>query len=196
MALTASSKTRRLVPVGNYQAVIVGVYDIGTQPSEKYEPSHQIIISFELHKRKGPVLNDEGEPVLLNRYLGLGLGINTKTKKPSQTRQVIEACVGRSLTPDEAKSYDVLTLIGKCCQIGIMHTEDGSKEIPTYTPLDEDDPTPKVQSRTCAYEMILGKPIPDSVPEWIQKTIEKSMEWTKAAKAAATRSEQEDEAPF
>jgi hypothetical protein len=196
MALTASSKTRKLVPVGNYQGVIVGVYDIGTQPSEKYEPSHQIIVSFELHKRRGPVLDDEGRPVLLNRYLGLGLGINRTTGRPSQTRQVIEACIGRSLTPDEAKSYDVLTLVGKCCQIGVMHTEDGSKEIPTYTPLDEDDPTPKAQGKACAYEMTPGRVIPDAVPDWIQKTVEKSLEWTRAAKSAETMQTLKEDSPF
>lgn len=196
MALTASSKTRKLVPIGNYQAVIVGVFDIGTQPSDKYEPSHQIIVSFELHKRRGPVLDDEGNPVLLNRYLGLGLGINRTTGRPSQTRQVIEACTGRALTPDEAKSYDVLTLIGKCCQVGVMHTEDGGKEIPTYTPLDKEDKTPVAKTRTCAYEMVPGKVIPDGVPEWIQKTVEKSIEWTRAEKSTATIAEQESDSPF
>ena len=195
MAITAST-TKTLIPVGNYLSAVVGIYDIGTQPSDQYEPSHQIIISFELHKKKGPVLDRDGNPTLFNRFVGLGLGINNKTKKPSHLRQIIEAILGRGMTPEETRSFDVTAVLGKSLRISITHAEDGSKEIPVYSQMDEDDPKIDIQSNEVVYELDASKPIPSSVPEWVTKFIQKSIEWGKASKSAAVMSQQKDDSPF
>jgi hypothetical protein len=196
MALTASTNTRTLVPTGNYFAAVIGVYDIGTQPSDKYEPSHQIIVSFELHKKKGVVLDRDGNPMQFNRFMGLGLGINKTTKQPSHLRQICEAILRRNLTPDETRGFDVLTLVGKTCRLTINHTEDGTKELPVYAPMDEDDPELDIENRPATYELDPAKEVPDTVPEWVGKFVQKSLEWTKASKSQATTSALKADSPF
>jgi hypothetical protein len=56
MAIVAKKggDARKPVPVGNYFGAVVGVYDLGTQPSDRYEATHKVVISFELHRKKGP----------------------------------------------------------------------------------------------------------------------------------------------
>lgn len=198
MAITATANTRKLVPPGTYFAAVVGIFDIGTQPSDKYEASNQIILSFELHKKKGVCLNDDEKPLLFNRYYSLKLGINKQTKQPSALRQAVEAILGRGLTADEAKAYDVTQMLDGVCRIVVAH-DDGKDYIKSYAPLDDDDPKISPQTDGVVYELDASNPFPDVVPEWIQKTAMKSVEWTKAqgkANGKSAAAVDEDEIPY
>jgi hypothetical protein len=188
MAITATTNSRKLVPAGNYFAAVVGIYDIGTQPSDKFEPSHQIIVSFELHKKKGVCRDDENRPLLYNKYFSLKLGINKQTKQPSQLRQAVEALLGRSLTADEAKGYDVTKLLDTTCRMTVGHDEDGTTDlIKSYAPMDEDDPEISIETSGVVYELDPSKEIPAEVPEWICKTIQKAKEWTMEGRPATAK---------
>ena len=196
MAITATTSTRKLVPAGNYFAAVVGIYDIGTQPSDKYEPTHQVIFSFELHKKKGVCKDGEGRALLFNRYFSLKLGINKQTKKPSALREAVEALIGRSLTAEEALGFDVTQLLDRTCRLTVAHSEDGASDmIKAFTPMDDDDPKIGIETDSMVYELDPSGEIPSSVPEWIQKTIHKSNEWTKANKSNGNGNG-EDKAPF
>ncbi len=196
MAITASAGNRKLVPTGNYFASVVGVYDIGTQPSDKYGPSHQIIVSFELHKKKGVCLNDDGKPMIYNKYFGLGLGINRATKKPSILRQCLEAILNRGLNAEETKGYDVALMAGKSVRLTIVHDEEGRDQISGFAPMDEDDPAINAESTEVVYELAPGQPIPAFIPEWIQKTIQKSTEFSVRQKQVAAAVLADDDIPF
>lgn len=168
-------QTTTSTPDGNYFSVLVGVYDIGTQPSDKFEPSHQVILQWELHNKKGVILTKEGNRLLHSQYFSLAFGVNRQTKEKSKLRQAVEGMSGRAFTESEAKQgFDLFELVGIGSRLRIT---DG--RLASISPLDEDDKPPLTESDEVAYELDPAKQIPASVPPWIVKLIKKSQEWTK-----------------
>jgi len=175
MPVAKSGGSRELVPAGNYFAVVVGCFDLGTQPGGQYGPKHQVLLQYELHKKKGVVRNADGDPILMAVWYGLTFGEKATLRKHAQ------AILGRAFSQDEAKhGYDVADLLDRACRVVVSHYESGGEMrdgIDTVMPLDEDDPTPEPVSSASCYDLIPGKPIPSTVPEWIQKQILRSQEF-------------------
>jgi hypothetical protein len=183
MAITAKAgESRQLAPEGSYFGICIGVYDLGTQQSKQYEPSHKVLLEFELHKKKGPALDKDGRPLRVTQFYPLGFG-KRKDGTKAKLRQAVEGILGRSFSDEEAKSgYDVTSLADVCCRLRITHntSESGSKyEELTFAPLDEDDPEPKTESNIVVYELDPSREIPSDVSEWIAKMIRRSSEWVK-----------------
>ena len=185
MAITAKSsgKERELVPAGNYFAVVVGVFDIGTQPpnNPKYDPVHKVILQFELHRKKGVCRDKEEKPLRISGFYPLAFG-RKKNKEKAKLRQAVEGILGRSFTEEEAKEgYDIAELLDTSCRLVVAHDtgEDGTMydQIQSLSPLEEDDPEPRPESDSILYEMDPDSEIPDEVPEWVQRMIKKSKEW-------------------
>lgn len=163
-------------PDGKYFAILIGVYDIGTQPSDKYAPTHQVVLQWELHNKRGPVTRDDGSIVRHSQYFGFTFGVNSKTKEKSALRKIVEGMLDRAFTEAEAKrGYDLFELIDVGSRIQVL---DG--RITAISPLDEDDRVPETTSDSIAYELDPSKQIPASVPEWLVKAIKRSHEWVKA----------------
>jgi hypothetical protein len=179
---TAKGEARKLVPAGKYFGVCVGVYDIGTQASERWEPSHKIILEFELHRKNGPVKDEDGKPLKYSGFYPLRFG-KQKNGTKAKLRQVVEGILGRNFTDEEAKEgYDVTLLLDAGCRMHVVHetADSGTKyEEMTFTSLDEDDPRIRPESDGIVYELDPEEDIPSSVPEWIAKQVKKSVEWTK-----------------
>jgi hypothetical protein len=184
VAITAKSagEARTLAPEGSYFGVCTGVYDLGTQPSQKYDPTHKVLIEFELHKKKGPALDKDGKPLRVTQFYPLAFG-KRKNGEKAKLRQAVEGILGRSFDEAEAKAgYDVTQLAEVCCRLKVSHdsNEDGNKyEVLSYFPLDEDDPEPKTEANITVYELDPKSEIPDEVPDWIKKMVRKSAEWVK-----------------
>lgn len=187
MAITATSKgeAREFVPEGNYFGVCVGVFDLGTQPSEKYSPTHKVILQFELHKKKGVCRDRNNKPLLISGFFPLSFG-KRKDGTKAKLRQAVEGILGRSFSDAEAKEgYDITELIDRACRLKVAHERDEKGNttfdfIETFMPLDDDDPEIRPESDGVVYELDPASEIPDSVPEWIRKQVHKSEEWTKA----------------
>lgn len=189
MAIVAkqSGETREPVPAGNYFGVIVGVYDIGTQEGGKFGPKHQIVVQFELHKKKGVCRDKEGQPLRISKFYALAFG------EKSALRPDVERILGRKFTEEEAKEgYDVTQLLEKTCRLVVTHDkkDDGSvrDQIDQITSLDEDDPEITPESDSVVYELDPERGFDDTVPEWIQKMAQRSAEWQKANGKAPARS--------
>jgi hypothetical protein len=184
VAITAKSggEARTLAPEGNYFGVCIGVYDLGTQPSQQYEPTHKVLLEFELHKKKGPALDKDGKPLRVTGFYPLAFG-KRKNGEKAKLRQAVEGIIGRSFEEAEAKAgYDVTQLAEVCCRLRVTHdaSTDGKKyEVLSFQPLDEDDPEPKTEANVAVYELDPKAEIPSEVPEWIRKMIRKSAEWVK-----------------
>lgn len=174
-----SGEVREPVPAGNYFGVCVGVYDLGTQPGGQYGPRHQVVLQFELHKKKGVCRNKEGKPLTISNFYSLSFG------EKANLRIDVQKILGRSFTDEEAKQgYDVTQLIDRACRLTIEHSkkEDGSTrdQIGAFMPLDEDDPKVTPETDGIVYELNVGEDVSSAVPEWIRKRIEQSAEWVKA----------------
>ena len=181
------------VPAGNYFAVVVGCFDIGTQPGGQYGPKHKVILQFELHKKKGVVRDQQGDPVVTSAFYTLAFS------DKSPLRHHSEAILGRKFTKEEAKEgYDVADLLDRACRVTIIHEEKGDRirdSISAIMTLDEDDPEIRPESDSVLYDLNPSKPIPSNVPEWVQKFILASVEFKDAEKPAARASRTEVKKP-
>jgi hypothetical protein len=176
MAIKAKSSgaARKPVPAGNYFGVCIGVFDIGTQASQ-FGDKRQIILQFELHKKKGVCRNDEGHPLTISKFYNLAFNDKATLRKD------VESMLGRKFTEDEAKAgYDVTQLLEQPVRLVVEHgtKADGSVKdgIKVFMPLDEDDNPPKVESNAVVYELNPDAEIPDTVPEWVAKKVNESKE--------------------
>lgn len=172
----AEGEPRKPIPAGNYFGIICGVYDIGTQTGGQYGPKHQIIVSWELHKKKGAVRNEAGVVQSISNFYGLSFS------ELSSLRKDVESMLGRKFTLPEAKSgYDVEELLGKPCRLQIIHDTkaDGTIRdmIGTIMPLDEDDEVPNAELERVYFEITPDHVIPETVPEWVAKMIRRSQEF-------------------
>lgn len=170
-----SGEVRELIPAGSYRAIICGVYDLGTQPGGQYGPKHQILIQFELHKRKGPARNAKGDIFTTSNFYTLSFN------EKANLRAHVEAIEGRSFTEDEiSDGYDVEQLLGKSCRLQIVHGAnqkgDTRAKIQAISALDpEEDDVPEPQLDGYYYEIGGETPLKD-IPEWIQKIVANSRE--------------------
>jgi hypothetical protein len=187
MAIVAQSKgeAREPVAAGNYFGVCVGVYDLGTQTGGKFGPKHQVVLQFELHKKKGVCRDKAGNVLLISKFYGLSF------HEKSDLRKDVQKILGRSFTDAEAKQgYDVTQLIDVGCRLVVAHEpkEDGSirDKIDGFMPLDEDDPHQETISNSVVYEPDPAHEIPDAVPEWIRKKVMTSEEWVNSSSKPAS----------
>lgn len=178
---------------GVHTAICVSIVDLGMQFSEKWGKStHKAMITWELPEET--YTNKEGEtrPRTLSKEYSLSLG------EKSNLRKDLQAWRGRAFTEEELAGFDLKNVLGKGCQIQIIHTEkNGNKYaniasimgLPKGIKLDEpqnlvyfdmDDPK--------CYELM------DQIPEWIQNKIKESENY-KSFKGSVLQDE-ETELPF
>lgn len=175
MAINAEKgEARELVPARGYLAVLIGIYDIGTQLGGQYGPDHKVIFEYELHTRKGVCRDIKGNALTITDWLSIRLGVS----KPSPLRMALEALTGRVI---DDKSFAVDdSLLEKGCRIQVTHkVTNGTTRaiIASYQSLDDDEDVPEPVSDSYYYEIGADRQIPDRVPKWIHKWILQSREF-------------------
>jgi hypothetical protein len=166
-------QTNAQTPDGKYFAKLIGVYDIGTQPSDRYDPNHQVILQWELHNKKGVIKSSDGKPLNHSQFFTLAFGINRQNKQKAKLRELVENMLGRAFTDDEAKQgYDLFELVGMSSVIKILEGK-----ITAISETDEDDPELETEQNEVCYQLDPEEEIPSEVPDWIAKRIRKSHEW-------------------
>ena len=144
-------KERELPPAGNYLAVCNGVYMLGTQPGyEGQDAKMQVMLSFELHKRKGPARDSENRVMEATRIMSFTTNIK------STLVEYAGALRGQPYSEDEVKGLartggiDPEDFLGKPCSLTIVHkknlkgvVKDQIKSISSIDPEDDVPPTPE-----------------------------------------------------
>lgn len=169
-AKTGEGKDFKPAPSGPALAVIVDVLCVGTQPGyQGGAPKQQVLIGFELHKRKGVIRDDDGNPVISYAKMNL-----TFADKATLTKLSAACRGGVAYTEDEivairdSGGFDVEELLGKTCRVSVKHKE-SVKEGKTvirdsaegFAALDAEDDTPPVPVSPLRYwDWTLGEPIP------------------------------------
>lgn len=138
---------RELPPPGKYIGVCNGVYMLGTQPGyQGGDPKPQVMLTFELHKRRGPALDGAGRPLEASK-------IETFSFNPKANLVEIAGKLrGQSYAEEELAAikalggFDVESLLGQACWLEIEHRRkaDGSTgdKISSFSSLDPEDDTP------------------------------------------------------
>jgi hypothetical protein len=150
-APVTGTETREIPPEGNYLAVCNGVYMLGTQPGfNDGDPHVQVMLTFELHKRRGPVIDSAGKPMETSAIMNHVFSIK------STLCQYAGALRGKDYTEGELKvikkdgGFDPETLLGLSCRLSITHKKTGDKtrdKVDSVSRLDPEDDKPPI-SRT------------------------------------------------
>ncbi len=160
---------REVPPAGNYLGVCNGVYMLGTQPGYQGQaPRQQVMLTFELHKRRGPVLDTQGRVFEASDIMNFTANIK------STLVDFAGALRGRSYTEaelDEVKQaggFDVEELLGQSCRLTIAHKPkaDGSVRdtIASRAPLDpDDDEKPKSETDEVYWDWSQGIECPKRI---------------------------------
>jgi len=160
---------RELPPPGNYLAVCNGVYMLGTQPGYQNNPAKpQLMLSFQLHKRKGPATDSQG------RVFEASAIMNFTANVKSTLIDYAGSLRGREYTEAELEliqrdgGLDCEDLIGLGCRLVIKHKKklDGSDKevIDSVARLDpEDDVCPKIDGDETYWDWTLGVECPKRI---------------------------------
>jgi hypothetical protein len=169
---------RELPPPGSYLAVCNGAYMLGTQPGyQGGEAKLQLMLSFELHKRKGPMRDSQG------RVMEATAIMNHTANIKSTLIDYAGALRGRSYTEDELKTvsaeggFDPEELLGLSCRLEIEHVKklDGGirDKIATIGKLDpEDDVPPTPETDEVYWDWTLGEECPRRISYFWDRALE------------------------
>ena len=194
------------VPEGVHIAVCCWLVDLGTQYSEAYaNNSRKIVVAFELPEERIEI-DGEDKPRLISRQFTLSL------HEKAALRSFLEAWRGRRFTAEELNGFDLGNVLGKSCQLQLLHRDSGGK---TFANIASVMPPPKGRKPPATeLKQILfslddcdpGKPliqqIPEQLPEWIVNLIAGSDEgksWGNRSAAeppAAPEFNENDEIPL
>jgi hypothetical protein len=179
MGLTAKDKgggDYTPIPEDLHLAICYGIWDIGTQFSEKYGKTiHKVIIVWEIPGCRGEF---EQDGVKKNLPRAISKRYTLSLHKKADMRKDLESWRGRKFTDDELKGFDIKKLLGVPCQIQILHAKVDDKvyaniaaitKAPAGTNIKPENPL-----KFFSFEE--GQPVPDGTPDWIRDLIKQSEE--------------------
>ena len=205
MGLTAKEGGQKFdqIPEGVYGARCFAIYDLGTQAETwqgEEKQMHKVLFMWEIPELRITVKDKTtGEEkdlprAISNRYT-LSLGDKAKM------RAHLESWRGKAFTNAELEGFDLKNILGKACQLQVIHNESGGK---TYANITSVMALPKgmtvgpqeTESKFFSFED--GGQIPEGTPEWVRKLICESAEAKAQAGHPATdkRDEPDDTLPF
>lgn len=114
------------VPEGRFKARCFKIIDLGSHENKHGQVMHKIRMYFELPECK----RETGEPHVITKSCTFSL------HEKSKLRPFIESWRAKSMPDDEAKVFDVLSLIGKTCMLTIEHNEEWTNILGNPTPFD------------------------------------------------------------
>ena len=177
----------KLAPEGVHSAICFSIYDLGHHWSEfagEGSFKHKCMIVFELHGDFDTKL-DDGKPMAVNTRLTISL------HEKANMRKLLEGWRGRKFTDAETEGFDLTALLGKPCQLQIMHAESKGK---TYANIANILPAAKGEhlvqiNPSKMYRIEEREKFPETMPEWIRKIVLQSQEMT--GKSASGEESQE-----
>jgi hypothetical protein len=182
------------IPEGVHTAQCYAIVDLGIHYSEKFDKkAHKVQVMWELPEEKYEYEGEELPRVISKEYT-LSLG------EKANLRKDLQAWRGKAFTDEELQGFDLKNVLGKGCQLQIIHTEKNGK---TYSNIASIMGLPK--------GMKMGEPInnaiyfdleaPDALqdmdilPAWIQDKI-KASETYAALSEGFHPAPEEDDLPF
>lgn len=110
------------VPEGTYVALCVRVIDLGTQVTtfkgaEKNQ--RKVLIAWEVPEVPVEFDGETAPALLMSSY-------TASLHEKAALRKHLEAWRGKRFTDDELAGFDLKNVIGKPCQVQVLHSEDGN----------------------------------------------------------------------
>lgn len=172
------------IPKGVYQAICIGLFDLGTQNNPMFQKSaHKVMIMWEFPDHRIDV-EKEGEPTR-NMPMVLSKEYTLSLHRKAHLRSDLEGWREKEFTPEELDGFKLKVLLGVNCNIQVFHKvkNEGTNDERTYANVKAIMKLPKgMKKREPEHEPILfdldeEKPIPDGIPDWIADKIRMSEEY-------------------
>ena len=160
-------KPREVAPEGTHTAVLYSIVDLGTQKNDfngETKIQHRIRFDWELSEEK----MSDGRPFAIGREYTASLHSKAELAK------MIKAWVG----VDPSGGFDASTLLGKACNISIMHNEKGYANITAIAPLKKSEKAPPPVNPLREFDISNYKAaIFESLPDFLKEKIRLSPEY-------------------
>lgn len=176
MPIIASAKSGgsfEPVSEGVHIANCISIIDLGDQYSEKYDKTQRkVLLTWEVTDETIEIDGEEKPRVISNEYtLSLSEKANLRTH--------LEAWRGKNFTQEELDGFDLQNVLGKPCQLSIVHNERNGNvyaNIKSIMSIPKGMPTPPVVSELTYFALddAASLSLIDKLPQWIQDKIKKS----------------------
>lgn len=160
-------------PAGTHIAICFRIVDIGTQPDTGYGEKHKLVINWELpHER----IQIEGKdlPMSVSKIYSVSLN------KKASLRKDLVAWRGREFTAKELEGFELKNVLGKACQVTIVHNEEGRAKVDSVVGLPKGMDPGKPVNPLVEYSIDDGRDNQTykNLPEWLRKMCDACLEWT------------------
>jgi hypothetical protein len=198
MSLIATAKSSGNfdpVPEGVHIATCIWVIDLGEQFNEKWgKVQHKVLIGWELPDE---TIEINGE--LLPRMISATYTMSLSEK--SLLRSHLEAWRGKSFTEKELEGFNVGNILGKCCQVQVIHSKSGENtyaNVRSVMALPKGMPAPAPQNETILFSMDDRDSLDKIVvfPQWVQERIKKSQTYQQLMAQEDGFEDVEDDGPL
>lgn len=203
LPIGGSNKEFKRAPAGTHVAICNLIADLGLQPGsgEYPDPKQQVYFRFEIPAERVTYEKDGKEvegPQTIGRPYTASLG------SKANLRKAIEGWIGKKLTDDEARKFDIHTLLARPCMLSIVENERDGKtyaNIASISGLPKGFPAPKLENKAILYDNNTGSGF-DDLPKWLQEKVNGQLSSrgrgaaSSADSYADSRGQSEDEIPF
>lgn len=171
MPITLSEKPGQQVPAGIHQAICHRITDIGTQPDTGYGEKRKIVINWELPFEK-IVVDGVEKPMSISKIYTSSLN------KKASLRQHLKAWRGRDFTAEELKHFELKNILGKGCQVNVVHNDEGRANVDSVVALPKGQQVNPAVNPLVEYSIDEGKnKTYEALPEWLRKMCDACLEW-------------------
>jgi hypothetical protein len=165
------------IPEDLHLAVCCGIWDIGTQFSERYGKSiHKVLIVWEIPRVRVEIERD-GQKKSIPRTISKKYRLSLHKK--ADLRKDLESWRGKKFTEEELKGFDLKRLLSVPCQIQVLHNKTDDKTYANIAAITKaPDGTKLVPENLLRFfSNEDGDPVPEGTPEWIMDLIRQSEEF-------------------
>ena len=168
------------IEAGVHNAVAYQVIDLGTQENTMFNKmQHKVMIIWEIPSLRIEVERD-GKMVDLPRVISNEYTASISAK--SNLGKHLNAWRGQKFTEAELAEFDLASIIGANCQLGVIHNVSKTNgntyaNIESILPLAKGTKKVKPENDTVVFDIDVDKDIPEGVPEWVADKIHASQEW-------------------
>jgi hypothetical protein len=181
MGIPVSSKKKSTpIPDGVYQAVTIGVIDLGTQYDAKWDKhDKKVMLMWEIPELR---IKFEKEGKEIDGAIVRSKTYTQSIGQKSNLYKDLTSWRGKAFTKEELMEFSVEKLMGVNCMLQIINTvsdKDGQtySNISAVLPLYKGVPQIKPEINTFYFSFTDDMEVPDNIPEWIKEKISKAEEW-------------------
>lgn len=161
------------LPSGSYIALCDQVVFLGLQPGSGLypDPKYQVYIRFQVPSER---VEFEKDGKKTNGPAVIGQAFTASMHKKARVRAVLESWRGKTFTDEEAGVFDVSSVLGASCMLGVVEKESGGKiysNISSVGPLPRGVPKPVAEGNLIYYaDDETG--MYEHLPKWIKEKLE------------------------